>query len=63
MSEEKNWTKCQNWNSPKCPNVEDPAMVMTYNVHPEKSDLAHIWKKVDRLCEKCPEFDPEPEYA
>ncbi len=63
MSEDKNWTKCQIWNTPDCPNYEDPAMVVTYNINPEKSDLVYILKKVDALCEDCSEFDPEPEYA
>ncbi len=38
-------------------------MVVTYNINPEKSDLTYILKKVDKLYEECPEFDPEPEYT
>jgi hypothetical protein len=62
MPEEKNWTKCQNWNEPECPNRENPSMIMTYNIHPDKSNLTHIWKEVDKLCQDCPEFIQDPGY-
>ena len=51
----------QIWNTQECPNFEDPAMVVTYNINPEKFDITYILNKVDKLCKECPEFELEPE--